>query len=480
MCSRRRSRSGSRSTCGGSADARRSPVRLDAFGVVDVQQASDGPAEGGLVRARLVHRGTGSLAQVGPRPVAVVDVVEVEAGLRQEVGQGQIAGRSRRSDRSSSTLAGQRLGSPHAGCAARSRRRPGRAACGSRRAGTGTAAGRRARRPGGCHRAGPGSGDRSGTPCGGCRRSRAPCRTPCRRLAQAAAELLQEQRRALGRAQHQHRVDGGDVDALVEQVDREHGAQPPVRQVAQRGLALGARRCRPRSAAEAMPWRLKCVRHEPGVLDADAEPEAAHRRDIGVVGDLLHDQPRPGVGAGVDVAQRVDVVAAPASPRDLAQVECRRGSRSRGTGDRCCWSIASQSRSSAAMRSSNHCRIGRPSLRSGVAVRPSSSTGCEVVEQPLVRRRGGVVELVDDHDVEVIRGPARRGPRRAGSGSRRRRARSRSVVAPPTHFSPKDGVAQRVPEGREALVEDLLAVGDEEQPRPGELARPARRSRAPP
>ena len=42
------------------------------------------------------------------------------------------------------------------------------------------------------------------------------------RLAQPAAELLEEQRRALGRAQHQHRVDVGHVDALVEQVDREH------------------------------------------------------------------------------------------------------------------------------------------------------------------------------------------------------------------------------------------------------------------
>ena len=41
-------------------------------------------------------------------------------------------------------------------------------------------------------------------------------------LAQAAAELLEEQRRALGRAQHEHGVDGGDVDALVEQVDGEH------------------------------------------------------------------------------------------------------------------------------------------------------------------------------------------------------------------------------------------------------------------
>ena len=35
--------------------------------------------------------------------------------------------------------------------------------------------------------------------------------------------------------------------------------------------------------------------------------------------------------------------------------------------------------------------------------------------------------------------------------------------APPTHFSPNDAVAQRVAERGEALVEDLLAVGDEQQ-----------------
>ena len=43
-----------------------------------------------------------------------------------------------------------------------------------------------------------------------------------RGLAQPSAELLEEQRRALGRAQHQDGVDGGHVDAFVEQVDREH------------------------------------------------------------------------------------------------------------------------------------------------------------------------------------------------------------------------------------------------------------------
>ena len=60
------------------------------------------------------------------------------------------------------------------------------------------------------------------------------------RPAQPAAELLEEQRRALGRAEHQHGVDGGDVDAFVEQVDGEDDPHAPGGQVPQRGLALGA------------------------------------------------------------------------------------------------------------------------------------------------------------------------------------------------------------------------------------------------
>ena len=44
-----------------------------------------------------------------------------------------------------------------------------------------------------------------------------------------------------------------------------------------------------------------------------------------------------------------------------------------------------------------------PSARSGVAVRPRSSTGLEVVEQPAVGRRLGVVELVHHDHLELLR-----------------------------------------------------------------------------
>ena len=59
------------------------------------------------------------------------------------------------------------------------------------------------------------------------------------RFAQAAAELLQEQCRALGRAEHEHGVDGWDVDAFVEQVDREHNPDSAVGEIAQGAFAFG-------------------------------------------------------------------------------------------------------------------------------------------------------------------------------------------------------------------------------------------------
>ena len=100
----------------------------------------------------------------------------------------------------------------------------------------------------------------------------------------------------------------------------------------------------------------------------------------------------------------------------------------------------------------------------------------QVVEERLVRRRRRVVELVHDHDVEVRRVDVAERRRCAGSGSMRRRARTaRAVAADP--LLAEGCVAQRVPERRTALVEDLLAVSDEQQAAAGELRLEVVRSR---
>ena len=61
------------------------------------------------------------------------------------------------------------------------------------------------------------------------------------RQAQAAAELLQEDGGALGRPQEEDRVDLGDVDALVEQVDGEEDVDLAVaRRLARALVAVSA------------------------------------------------------------------------------------------------------------------------------------------------------------------------------------------------------------------------------------------------
>lgn len=139
--------------------------------------------------------------------------------------------------------------------------------------------------------------------------------------AQTPAELLEEQRRALGGPQHQHRVDGGHVDTLVEQVDREHRPHPARRQVGQRLAPLELR------GLAGDRHRLDAVMPEPlghvaGVGHAHTEPQAPHRVGIvGVAHQLVDHRAGPGIGARVQRAQRLDVIALPSPPRDVGQVE---------------------------------------------------------------------------------------------------------------------------------------------------------------
>ena len=124
-------------------------------------------------------------------------------------------------------------------------------------------------------------------------------------------------------------------------------------------------------------------------------------------------------------------------------------------------SSASHRRSSAAMRPSNHPRSRLPSVRSGVAVspsRPSASGG----RAALVRRRRGMVKLVDDR------------PRRSASGASVARSPVQrlddaktwpqaSAVRRRPSSSPKRPSWSTARNVALALLQDLLAVRDEEQ-----------------
>ena len=61
--------------------------------------------------------------------------------------------------------------------------------------------------------------------------------------------------------------------------------------------------------------------HEASVVDRDAEAEASHSGRVSALGNLMDNETSPGVGTRVRDAQRFDVVAAPASPRDHTKVE---------------------------------------------------------------------------------------------------------------------------------------------------------------
>jgi hypothetical protein len=123
--------------------------------------------------------------------------------------------------------------------------------------------------------------------------------------------LLQEHHRALGGAQQQHGVDGGDVEPFVEQVDGEEDAQLAGGQATEGVLALLAGGVGAESfGSEA--GGVEPRRHETGVLNAHAKPQGAHALEIGeLVVELAQDQVHTVVIAGVEVRELGGDVASP-------------------------------------------------------------------------------------------------------------------------------------------------------------------------
>ncbi|HEX9765854.1 MAG TPA: hypothetical protein VGA36_03760, partial [Nitriliruptorales bacterium] len=138
-----------------------------------------------------------------------------------------------------------------------------------------------------------------------------------RRAAQAPAELLKEQRGTLRGAQHEHGVDGGHVDALVEQVDGEHRADLAVGQVTQGGVS---RTRTLRFQADAIAHassevRLAAPRHRGGRQRFAVVP-ASYRREMAVLGDP----------AGYELAYRSGLQAVDEQASTLRETRDRAGS----------------------------------------------------------------------------------------------------------------------------------------------------------
>ncbi len=186
-----------------------------------------------------------------------------------------------------------------------------------------------------------------------------------------------------------------------------------------------------------MPCRLKWRAMKRACSTLTQKPEASHRRRLGVLGDLLDDEAGPGVGAGVGVAQGLDVVAAPSTPRDVAEVEAVVDAE------------VQERREVLLVDRVPQAQLGRDAVVEPVQDREAVAAfrcggeaeqldGSEVVEDPVVRGGGGVMELVDDHDVEVVGRQVRRGRSRCRLWIDAKTCSNRVGRAPPTHFSPNE------------------------------------------
>jgi hypothetical protein len=117
--------------------------------------------------------------------------------------------------------------------------------------------------------------------------------------------------------------------------------------------------------------------------------------------------------AGTDVIaghQLVDARARPAAPRARRKNRWRRRRRSTRTGASSCRSSACHSRNSTAGAAIGRVEVtgvmGLPSLRSGVAVRPSSTRGRTVRDEGIEAIGRQAVALVHHHGVPVLSPPA--------------------------------------------------------------------------
>ena len=211
------------------------------------------------------------------------------------------------------------------------------------------------------------------------------------------------------------------------------------------------------------PGRTELLRHEAGVPDRNAKPKGSDAVWItGFTSEFLNDPSRPRMIGGQDIGQGSGVVSRAALPWNVAQVRAVVNAEVRKRNE-----ILLVDRVP-------HAKLGgNPSVEVtqdveavgalGRGGHPQKLSRRHALQKHLVRRCSSVMELVDNHDVEMRRVD------RFQSGAVETLDRSEDVFKPRGPLSADPQLSEaRVAEGmrecRSALLQDLLTVCDEEQP----------------
>ena len=206
--------------------------------------------------------------------------------------------------------------------------------------------------------------------------------------------------------------------------------------------------------------------------DADTEPEAPNLcRVSGTPVEFLEDHPCVGIIGGQHLGEALDVIAGPAPPGDVSQIGVVVDA------------VVNKRREAVLVN-----RIPEPQLRRNPITEPAqhrqaiASLRCGreaeelprryMLKQPPVGRRRRMMKLVDDDDVEVV--PCEMGkPGRVEALDRGKNVLEALRPCSPHPQLAEGRLPEGVPEGAEGLRENLLPMGDEEQPGPRERGREA-------